>query len=233
LQLNSLSFDLLSQFPEIAHASFTRHGNFDVSDHSEHVHANCAQIQKLLGISHLIQSKQCHGADIYIVDDPLAKVPACDALITTHADIGLMIKHADCQAALFYDPINKVIAAAHAGWRGSVAQIYTKTIDILKTQFGSSPENILVCISPSLGPENAEFKNYKIELPEAFWQYQVKPNYFDFWAISQNELMQAGVLSHHIQMAKCCTYNNSDDYFSYRRDKTTGRHGTVIAMKKS
>lgn len=223
------------------HGSFSRKGgislapfdslniSFDVGDNKEHVQANCHAIRQKLGLSLLLQSKQCHGTDIHVIVDPHAEIPPCDGLITHLKGVGLMIKHADCQAALFYDPIQQVIAAVHAGWKGSCGQIYTKTIQILKEKFGSRPENLLVGLSPSLGPDHAEFVNYRSEFSEAFWDYQVKPTYFDFWAISCDELKSAGVLAHHIEVARKCTYANPD-CFSYRREKVTGRMGSVIAL---
>lgn len=220
-----LQFDLLK---ETLHGSFTR--ALDVGDDAFSVQTNLAYIQQSFCLSHLLQSKQIHGTKIHIVENSCDVIPSCDALITQLKGVGLMIKHADCQAALFYDPIQSVIAAVHAGWRGSIGKIYTKTVQVLKDKFKSRPEDLLVGISPSLGKEHAEFIHYRDELPEAFWSYQVKPNYFDFWKISFDELIEAGLLPHHIQIAGKCTYTNQE-YFSYRREKTTGRMGSVIALK--
>ena len=232
------SFALLN---ETTHGFFSRHRGvslapFDslnisdeVGDYHPHVQANCAYIRQTLGLSYLLQCKQLHGTDFYIIENPEASIPPCDALITNLRGVGLMIKHADCQAALFYDPVNKVVAAVHAGWRGAIGKIYTKIVQVLKDKFKSRPENLLVGISPSLGKEHAEFINYRNELPESFWKYQIRPNYFDFWTLSFDELIEAGLLPHHIQMAQRCTYANKE-YFSYRREKTTGRMGSVIAL---
>lgn len=223
------------------HGSFSRIGgnsappfaslnvSFDVGDDPLSVNSNCLLIQKTLEIPHLVQSKQCHGADIHIVDNIKEPIPSCDALITAKKGIGLMIKHADCQAALFYDPEAKVIAAVHAGWRGLGQKIYTKTIETLKTDFHCSPENLLVAISPSLGM--AEFKNYQQELPQEFWKYQERPLHFNLWDIAEDELIQAGVRVKNIEMAMICTQSNPQEYFSYRREKVTGRMGTVICLR--
>ena len=143
-----------------------------------------------------------------------------------------MIKHADCQAAIFYDPEHRAIANVHCGWRGNVQNIYRETVREMRRHFASRPENILVAISPSLGPEKAEFINFKKELPEAFLPYQVKPTYFDLWAISRMQLESEGILSHHIQIASICTYSHPEDYFSFRRDnRVTGNHGTVAVLR--
>lgn len=175
----------------------------------------------------------CHNASLGAnpcVPDATELSLYCDALVTADKGMALMIKHADCQAAIFYDPTNQAIANVHAGWRGSVSNIYAEIVHTMQQTFGSRPQELLACISPSLGPEEAEFIHYNQELPEELWDFQVKSNYFDFWAISEYQLQAAGLLPHHIEIAKISTYSNAHDYFSYRRERVTGRNGTVVAL---
>jgi YfiH family protein len=236
-------FDLLKSFPEISHGSFLRTGgvspvpfaSLNVAEESgdavENVRENTRRIQALLKVSHVVSARQCHGQEIYILKDLKAPIPPCDALITPLQDTALLIKHADCQAGFFYDPVHEVIALVHAGWRGSIQQIYTKTIAALKNHFGSRPENLRVCISPSLGPAHAEFIHYRTELPPSFLPFRVGEHHFDFWALSAHELKEAGVMPHHIEIARQCTYAAPEDYFSYRRQKDKGRLASVIARR--
>lgn len=238
-----LCYDLLANHPELTHASFTRHGghslgdfaslntSFEVGDNPEAVKANINKIKKVLDLPCLLSGKQHHSDLVHTIESPSIPIPPCDALVTNLPNIGLLIKHADCQAALFYDPIKHVIAGAHAGWKGSVQMIYTKTIQAMKSRFGTNPKDLLVTVSPSLSPEASEFIHYKTELPEAFWKFQIKPAHFDFWGISTDELKTAGVLPHHIEIARVCT-RSENDYFSYRREKTTGRLASVIMLRK-
>ena len=142
------------------------------------------------------------------------------------------MNHADCQVAIFFDPVKKVVANVHCGWQGNVQNIYAQVIQHLEAEYGSAVEDLLVCISPSLGPENAEFINHRSELPSSFYPFQIKPNYFDFWEISKMQLKKAGVLGHHIEIAQMCTFSGEKDFFSHRRDKETGRNGTVVALKR-
>jgi YfiH family protein len=141
-----------------------------------------------------------------------------------------MITHADCQATIIYDPVVHVVANVHSGWRGSVQNIYQKTVDYLKQQHGCKAENLLACIGPSLGPNSSEFINFKTELPETFLDFQVKPFYFDFWAISRWQLKCAGLLDHHIECAQIDTKQDSR-FFSHRRDKKTGRNAAMVILK--
>lgn len=236
-------FELLADLP-IIHATFTRHGghssgfleslNFgkSVGDNIENVQKNLKKASEALSLKELQWAKLCHGADVISISAlDLNTVPICDALSTASIDLGLIISHADCQSAIFYDPIQHAIANVHCGWRGNVKNIYQQTVRHMQKTYSSKPENLLVCISPSLGPQNSEFINYKQELPESFLEFQFKPNCFDLWAISEWQLQGAGVLSHHIQVARIDTYS-SDDYFSYRRSKLCGRQATICALKE-
>ena len=242
-----LEFGLFSEIPELVHGVFLRHGGVSEGpfaslntgsrtgdDDPENISANRELIRQVLQLPALISGKQEHDVNIVTVPsiDPLLD-SSCDGLMTQKENLGLMIKHADCQAAIFYDPINKAIANAHAGWRGNVKNIYAKIIETMQRQFGSRPQDLLVGISPSLGPQCSEFKNYRSELPEHFWDYQIKPTYFDLWAISRMQLEQKGVLPHHIEIASICTYSNPNDFFSYRRDKIHGNHATVVGLIKA
>lgn len=144
--------------------------------------------------------------------------------------LGLLITHADCQAAIFYDPVHRALANVHSGWRSSVQNIYLETIHKMRERYGSRPEDLRVGISPSLGPEAAEFRDFKTLFPEPFWSFQTKAEYFNFWEISRWQLISAGVLPHHIEIAGICTYSTPKDWFSYRREPCSGRHGTIAAL---
>jgi polyphenol oxidase len=237
-----LEFELLTDIIDIKHGIFLRHGgrskgdyhslniSFDVGDVAADVKANISLIKEALDIPHITWAVQCHGKTI-LPSEIVSPSSPCDALHTNKRNQGLMIKHADCQAAVIYDPIHHAIANVHAGWRGSVQNIYSSTIEAMKNTYGSHPTDLLVGISPSLGPRSAEFIHYKQELPQEFHTFQIKPNYFDFWEISRHQLQSCGVLPQHIEIAQIDTYANPSDYFSFRQNKTTGRHGTVIAMR--
>jgi len=104
----------------------------------------------------------------------------------------------------------------------------------MQATYGSQPSDLLVCVSPSLGPDHAEFTNYRTELPEDLWKFRLKQHHFDFWAMSRWQLMKAGVLPQHIQVAEVDTYANPD-YFSHRyatyhQLRQCGRQATVCAL---
>lgn len=225
--------------------------SFGGHDDAEHVLKNRALIQNALNIEAFISSKQVHGTEILVLDKDSSnahKIIATaqrsslnsnvtnelqdgyDAFISNIPGVALMVQQADCQAIMLFDPIQKVVANIHCGWRGSVDNIIGKVVATMAAQFSVNHKNILAGISPSLGPCCAEFINYKTELPAAFWHYQIKPRHFDFWSISKDQLQEAGVQAGNIEISSICTACNSD-WFSYRREKETGRFCSVIGLR--
>lgn len=238
-----LEFELLAQFEGVKHGCFLRHGGSsegafaslnvgeNVGDAEVHVAANRQKVAQVLGVPGLVSVKQCHGSDMTVVTSAQESPQTpCDAIVTQHTGVGLMICHADCQAAIFYDPVQRALANVHCGWRGNVHNIYGRVVDRMGRLYGSRAENLIVCISPSLGPDSAEFIHYQQELPPAFWEFRSGAHHFDFWDISRWQLEAAGVLAAHIQIASIDTYAHPEDYFSYRYARTCGRHATVCAL---
>lgn len=225
--------------------TFNRHGgvspppwdshnvSFGLGDSSENVCANRKQIKTALGCKRLVSAKQVHGSKVCTVDRIPAEdleIDGHDALITNVPGIGLMIQQADCQAVLLHDPEKKAVGIAHVGWRGTVADIIAETVFAMGRAFSTEPINITAAISPSLGPCCAEFVNFRSELPAALHGYQVRAKYFDFWAISRDQLCAAGIRPENIRAASICTCCNRD-FFSYRRNRNTGRFASVIGIK--
>lgn len=244
-EIHWLEFELLAPFAhKLKHAVFLRHGGFSqgpyagmnlsmtLGDDPLHVEANLAEAKAILSIDQLAASLQEHKDGIAAIDERnYSHLKSCDALMTAHANIGLKISHADCQAAIFYDPINHALATVHCGWRGHVCEIYQKTVQAMASTYGSKPADLHVAIGPSLGPAHAQFVNYQIEFPESFWQFRTLNDHFDLWAVASWQLKQANIIDSHIQILKMCTYANSADCFSYRRNKRiTGAHGTFAAL---
>ena len=237
--LSWLEFELLAEVPGLVHGVFSRKGGksqppFDalntaltVGDCQAAVKENRTSIQQALNLSSLIAMSQVHGSLVKHTDEPQL---VCDGLMTADKGKGLMVQHADCQAVILYDPIHRALAVVHAGWRGLVQEIYKSCIEKMAAQFGSRPQDLLVGISPSLGPSHAEFIHYRTEFPREFWPFGNASNHFNLWEIAQDQLERCGILSHHIQVAGICTYTHSADYFSYRRDQLTGRNATVAAL---
>lgn len=234
-------FELLAECP-ITHATFTRHGGYSqnelaslnfgsrVGDEADIVKKNINKAMSQLNVEHFACAKISHGIGVHAINAIETPFPISDALSTSIPDFGLLISHADCQAAIVYDPIHHAIANVHCGWRGNAQNIFQTVVSHMQQQYHSNPSDLLICISPSLGPEHSEFVNYRQEMPAELWEFQIRPNFFDLWAISEWQLRNAGILPHHIQIAKIDTWSNQEDYFSYRRSKICGRQATICAL---
>ncbi len=211
--------------------------SYDARDTPATITENRTKIKKQYGLTHILSARQVHGDAIFIADEPLQedlKIDGYDALTTNLPAVGLLIQQADCQAITLYDSEHQAIAAIHSGWRGSVLNITGKTVQSMSDSYGSSPTHLQASISPSLGPCCAEFVNHELELPVAFLPFQVTKNHFDFWRITEMQLLGAGLQKQNISTAKICT-SCSKDYYSYRRacrngDGITGRGATIIAL---
>jgi len=239
-------FELFDPFPGLIHGVTTRIGGFSsqglnlsFGDHDAetNVQANLDLTSRAMGFSRLVFAGQIHGEQILVVeanrdidvDRNSSPVNGYDALITSTPGVGLLVTLADCQGVVIFDPVKEIVAVVHNGWRGSVVNILGLTITRLKKDFDVCPAELLVGVSPSLGPCCAEFVNYTKELPQEFWEYQTREHYFDFWAISIDQLTAAGVRPENIELAGICTVCN-DRFYSYRREKDANRFGLIAGL---
>jgi len=205
--------------------------SFSVGDDPVAVKANRALLKGALGLYTLVSARQVHGDRIL----PITSLPDADfeadgydALIT-NCQTGLLIQQADCQAIIIHDPETPALGLAHVGWRGSVAGVIGTTVRAMTEAFGSEPAHLRAAISPALGACCAEFINYEQELPGWMHAFQIRPEHFDFSAISVWQLLEAGLRLEQISWAGICTRCNPA-FFSYRRDRITGRGATVAAL---
>ena len=203
-----------------------------VGDEPGRVAENRRRLKAALGLTVLVSARQVHGDRILCLSSPVAtdaEHDGYDALITDQPGLGLMIQQADCQAVVIFEPVRRVVANVHVGWRGSVAGIIAAVVRRLREEFGAEAARMRATISPSLGPCCAEFIHYQYTLPAVFHPYQSRPAHFDFWAISRMQLEQAGVPASEVKVAGICTRCGAD-FFSYRRQAVTGRAATVAFL---
>ena len=190
---------------------------------------------------HLILPRQVHDTQIAEVttDNLDSRFEGIDALITTLPRTCIGVSTADCVPILIYDPRTKAIAAAHAGWRGTVGRIGSKTVKAMCIRYGSKPQDLRVTIGPSIGPEAFEVGDevYEAFLETGFDMTRVafKPAnkwHIDLWQANALDLQAAGVDPAHIETAAVCTYQHYDRYFSARRlGIKSGRIYTGIMIK--
>ena len=221
--LEWLEFEIFQKFPKLRHAIFLRQSKIPHSISNKELIQEHFQCHQLI-TSHLVHGNRVEEASL------LKGIVDCDGLVTRQEGLGLVVTHADCQAAIFFDPVHQAVGCVHAGWRGNVQNIYKETVKKMELLYGSRASDLWVGISPSLGPCCGEFINYRTELPDSFLPFQVKPFYFDLWEIARWQLTKTGILPDHIEVASECTRCNRIDFYSYRREKGEGRHSTIAAL---
>jgi YfiH family protein len=195
----------------------------------------------------LVTAQQVHGDRIYIVEAGDAgrgrmgyetSIPDTDALITNVAGIPLMLFFADCVPVLIADPVKKVVAVSHAGWRGTVAKIGQKTVLTMQDKFGTDPNDCLAAIGPSIGPCCYEVDKTVIDALQSsfsWWEDVVVPRrdrwMLDLWETNRRQLQDIGVKADNITISGVCTACNTELFYSHRAEKgKAGRLGAVIAL---
>jgi YfiH family protein len=159
-----------------------------------------------------------------------------DGLITNEKQVALVTFFADCVPLLLYDPKERVIAAVHSGWRGTVMQIAKKGVEKMAEDFGSRRENILACIGPSIGPCCYEVGEEVVSaflqvFPEEKESVIIKREgkfFIDLWRANECLLLGAGLRPEHITVASQCTSCRTDLYFSHRR--MGEKRGSMISV---
>lgn len=163
-----------------------------------------------------------HGTKIAVVRQPVEIIDGCDGLITDQRRLILSITVADCLPLYFYDPVKKIVAIVHAGWRGVLANIAAEAVRVFRNNFQSAPADINVFVGPHLRPCHfcvqedvwKMFTGYRDFIRSSGEQY-----FIDLAAIVKNQLETVGLKEENINISLDCTYCSADRYFSYRRDK--------------
>ncbi|MEI6755227.1 MAG: peptidoglycan editing factor PgeF [Paludibacter sp.] len=242
-----ITYSLLDKYNEIAYFCTTRHGgasvgnyaSFNMSpfsgDNSVHLEENHQILCRKLDISaeKLLIPYQTHGTEIRLIDQAFFQLSVdkktqylsgVDALITSIPGICIGVTTADCVPLIFFDSCKKVVAVAHAGWRGTCARIAKKTVLTMNENFGCNPTDIVVSIGPSISAEVYEVGNEVVDsFKNAGFNTEVIFNkrngsvYLDLWEANRQSLLKAGILPEHIEIAGICTFTEHERFFSARR----------------
>ena len=195
-------------------------------------------------VNRLLTVNQVHGTDILVIDTPNPDYShflrlSCDGIITNQPGLMIGIGVADCVPVLLFDPVKRVVAALHAGWKGTAQRICEKGVDSLTTLFGSQPSDILAAIGPAIGS-----CCYEVDSPvretfgcnDADWSAFARPAGDGRWNLNLKEanrlqLRKQGIPASHIEVADHCVSCSPELFFSYRRDQgETGRQLGFIML---
>lgn len=216
-----------------AYSSFN--ANHYCGDDPDAVNKNRELLVKELGIRHesLIIPHQTHGKKVLLIDkefmtlapaEKAFRLEGIDALITALPDICIAVSTADCVPILLYDKGNNVVAAIHAGWRGTVSRIINETIALMEKNYQTDPANIHACIGPSISAKAFEVGDevYEAFATAGFPMEQIAHRetekwHIDLWKANCLELENNGTPTRNIQITGICTHGNAERFFSARR----------------
>lgn len=243
----------------LVHAFCTRHGGVSLDDYKSlnmsfregdeefRVLQNWDKLATAFNIpmENFLVLNQVHGDNIFVIKphgDYFTSREALnyDAIVTNRTNLAICIKTADCVPVFIMDRVKKVIAAVHAGWRGSALGITAKVVRLMQNSYGSEPQNILAAIGPAIGP-----CCYEVDLPAAdAFRCQNNSESFLFpgkrknrWMLdlveaNRRQLLNCGIPEANIESSGLCTVCRQDAFFSHRRSGgITGRQINFIMIK--
>ena len=224
----------------------TMNASFSGGDSFENVQENYHRLCGAVGIdiSHLVLSKQTHTNNVRVVTKAdcgtgytKPSFNNVDGLITNEAGVALVTQYADCTPLLFCDPVKRVCATSHAGWRGTVSGIGMVTVKKMIAEFGCNPEDIIAAIGPCIcrncyevdTPVFDAFVDSGIDITDVFVE-GCDDNHFmlNLVAANKNILLSAGIREENIDISDICTCCNADKLHSHRA--TGGKRGNLAAI---
>lgn len=249
--LRYFQFDTL----QTRHALFTRHGGVSpepwsslnvggtVGDDLQRVRENRRLSFYALGRvpESAFEVWQVHSADVVCARAPRPQgesLRQADIMLTDTHEVTLFMRFADCVPILLHDARKGIVGLAHAGWRGTLADVASATVNAMRKQYDSNPADIVAGIGPSIGPDHYQIgadvilqvmQKYGDESELLLKSHNGKIH-FDLWKANHLLLELAGVGN--IEHAEICTACHTEDWFSHRAEKgRTGRFGALISLQ--
>jgi YfiH family protein len=242
----------LSSHSDIRHAFFTRqggvseglyaslNGGLGSGDDPVRVRENRRRMTAQLSLppENLVSLYQVHSAEALVVEAPFAERPRADAMATRVPGLALGILTADCGPILFADPVNRVVGAAHAGWKGALTGVIEATLSAMEG-LGAERAGIVAVLGPTIGPQayevGPEFRErFEAADPDNAGYFAASPereshSLFDLPAYIVARLGRAGIGE--VANLSLCTYADPDRFFSYRRTTHRGEadYGRLVS----
>jgi YfiH family protein len=176
--------------------------------------------------------KQVHGAHVVEAEAAHGR-PEADAAVATTAGAVCGVLVADCLPVLFCDTRHGTVAAAHAGWRGLASGVIESTVTAMRER-GTQPPDIIAYLGPGIGPDAFEVGE---DVRDAYvgrdagtaGAFAARANgkwLADLPSLARRALARCGI--HAVYGGNLCTYSDPHRFFSYRRDKVTGRMAALV-----
>lgn len=227
---------------EIAPHSFTTR---DLEFRGDHVDRDYGRLARgwNTSVDHIVRVRQVHGRAIVVVargQGAPAPVTEADAIVVADASLVASVRVADCVPVLIADRQHRLVAAVHAGWRGTTAGVTNATVAATAT-LGVRATDLVAAIGPSIGACCYQVNRVVREEFHATWGVAADPWFrpdgpdhwrLDLWAANRDQLLRAGVLDESIFVAGLCTADHPDDWYSHRREGAeTGRMVASIGLR--
>jgi len=215
--------------------------------------ADARQLAEAIGARSVAMATQVHGRTVVTVragDPAPAPRPEADVFVSDSQDVAVAVRAADCVPLLMADRTRGVVAAVHAGWRGTAASAAIAALEALRSTFGTSPIDLVIAVGPSIGPCCYEVGS---ELVDAFAAAGHERYLIDRWfrapaprrgsrerhtlrldvaGANRDQLILAGVPEEQIHLSGLCTAEHLDVLTSFRVEKEkAGRIAGVIRRR--
>ena len=176
---------------------------------------------------------QVHGAAV-VDAQQVDPADAADASFTDAANVVCVVSIADCMPVFLADTSGRCVGVAHAGWRGLASSVVQATVNAMRQRLDNAGAEMLAYLGPAIGPRHFEvgpevLEVMRTQLPDAdsaFAPHAAGKYLADLFALGQQALAQAGVAR--IYGGEDCTFSDPMRFYSFRRDRTTGRHAALI-----
>jgi polyphenol oxidase len=250
----------LTRAPGIAHGFFTRAGGVSrgiyaalncglgSKDDARHVSENREGVALHLGASDLITPFQVHGAVVVVAEQAWTRedMPRCDAIVTCTPGLAVGVLAADCAPVLLADPGARIVAAAHAGWRGAIDGV-TDAVIAKMVELGAVRDRIVAAVGPCIGAGayevGPEFEARFLAHHPANYQFFERPkkdgkssakSHFDLSAYVVTRLRLGRIAR--VDPVEACTFTNESEFFSFRRSQAHkepdyGRQISAIVLR--
>jgi hypothetical protein len=210
--------------------------SFDVGDDPDAVLANRRLLHRDAGFETWAENQQVHG-DALRFDPPDSGLETpgeaeADGLATAEPGRALVVKTADCQPVMLADRKGRAAAALHVGWRGNKAGVPEAGARTFCARYGLDPAEVCAVRGPSLGPAAAQFVNFETDFGPGFEAYfDPATRTVDLWRLTRDQLLAAGLRGENLYALDLCTHSLPELFFSYRRERTTGRQAALIWLE--
>ena len=257
--ITCLQASIFDECDFLTHAFCTRQGGaseedykslnmcFQQGDEDNRVLLNWGKLSEAfdIPIEQFLVLNQVHGDAIYVIK-PYGSYFSSraeldyDAIVTDRKDLAICIKTADCVPIFIVDKVKKVIAAVHAGWRGSALAITAKVIRLMMDQYHSQPQDILTAIGPAIGrccyqvdtATAKAFAGHKNKEAFLFPEANGKKWMLDLAEANRQQILECGVPEGNIEQSGYCTKCNQKMFFSHRGSGgITGRQINFMMIK--